>query len=65
MTHEGNLTAKDEPFTQRFYRLDLNSGTLSEFLQDNHKSRKLSEILLLRKMVHVETNLSNELREEH
>ena len=63
-THEGNLTAKDEPFTQRFYRLDLHSGILSEF-QDNHKSRKLTEHLLLRRMTHIEVNFSNKLREEH
>ena len=63
-TQGGALTEKDEPFMTRFFRLDLNSGVLSEF-QDNHKSRKLCEHLLLRKIVHIELNLSNKLREEH
>lgn len=41
----------------------MHSGVLSEY-QDNQRSRKLDEVLLLRRMVHIEVNISNKLREE-
>ena len=59
------VSERDEPFLYRFFHFDLVSGILSEYNSQNQNKQKQAEYQLKRCIVHVETNLSNELRQGH
>ena len=61
---EGGYPAQGkEAFVYKFFKLNMQTAVLTEH-EDQLKSRRLNEFILFRKIIFVETGLSNELHSE-